>query len=925
MKRVLLVVFLFGLYASAYSQVVSLNPLFPTAEDAVSLIFNAAEGNAGLAGFTGEIYAHTGVLTDKSTSPSDWRYVLSGWSSNTEKARLTALGNNLWELKITPSIRAFYGVPAGERILKMAFVFRNSNGSLTGRATDGSDIFVEVYEEGLNLTVLQPVDGFFLSDPGSAIPVEARASFADSILLKLDQDLLHRQAGNSLSYSLQSPETGIHQVDLVAYASGETVSKSFSFMVRGSGKEEELPAGLLQGANPVGDQSVTLVLYAPGKELVFAIGDFNDWQTDTDYLMNRTPDGSYFWIRLDSLDPDREYGYQYFVDGSIRIADPYTHKTSDPWNDQAIEEWVYPGLIDYPVGKTTQIVSVFQINEEEYQWDQAEFTAPDPEDLVIYELLIRDFMADHTFNGLIDSLDYLQGLGVNAIELMPVNEFEGNDSWGYNPSFYFAVDKYYGPQNSFKAFVDSAHQRGIAVIMDLVLNHSYGQSPLVRLYWDQENNRPAADNPWFNPVSPNPVFFWGSDFNHESLATQTFVDSVVSYWLSEFKVDGFRFDFTKGFTNTPGDGWAYDASRIAILKRMTDRIRAVNPRAYVILEHLSENREETELANYGMMLWGNMNGAYRIAVKAYLSGGASDLSGISYQERGWDQPSLIGYMESHDEERLMYLALNEGNNQNINHNIREQDIALKRMEISANFFIPVPGPKMIWMFGELGYDYSIDYNGRIGRKPIRWDYFQEPLRKRLYQVYGALGKLKNSHPVFRTTDYELVVRDTVKRIHLNNDDMNVTILGNFSSWNKLGQGGFQHTGWWYEYWTGDSLYVENTMAWMSFGPSEYRIYTDVRLNRPDIVSGLDHSWEEVGVNPVLYPNPVDNQLFLEIPRHWADCRVTVYSLDGRKIAEQLFRETDQGIVRFESRDWPKGIMLVRVQAGERVWAEKIIK
>jgi 1,4-alpha-glucan branching enzyme len=175
---------------------------------------------------------------------------------------------------------------------------------------------------------------------------------------------------------------------------------------------------------------------------------------------------------------------------------------------------------------------------------------------------------------------------------MPVNEFEGNESWGYNPSFYFAADKYYGPAGDLKAFIDACHNRGIAVIIDLVLNHSYGQSPLVQLYFDQGSGKVTADNPWYNVDSPNPVFFWGYDFNHESQATQDFVDRVNRYWLEEFHVDGIRFDFTKGFTNTSGDGSAYDPARIAILSRMANEIWSFKEDAYVILEHLAGNQEE---------------------------------------------------------------------------------------------------------------------------------------------------------------------------------------------------------------------------------------------------------------------------------------------------------------------------------------------
>ena len=93
-----------------------------------------------------------------------------------------------------------------------------------------------------------------------------------------------------------------------------------------------------------------------------------------------------------------------------------------------------------------------------------------------------------------DTLNYLEELGINAIELMPVNEFEGNNSWGYNPSFHMALDKYYGTPEAFKALVDACHARGIAVILDVVYNHVFSQSPLAKLYWDPIAFKPTIDN-----------------------------------------------------------------------------------------------------------------------------------------------------------------------------------------------------------------------------------------------------------------------------------------------------------------------------------------------------------------------------------------------------------------------------------------------
>ena len=141
-----------------------------------------------------------------------------------------------------------------------------------------------------------------------------------------------------------------------------------------------------------------------------------------------------------------------------------------------------------------------------YNWTNNNFSPPEKKDLIIYELLVRDFVSTHSYQTLIDTLDYLVELGINAIELMPPGEFENNESWGYNPSFHMALDKYYGKTEHFKAFIDSCHGRGIAVINDIVFNQAFGQSPMVNLYWDGVNNKPAANNPWFNEVCPHPPY-----------------------------------------------------------------------------------------------------------------------------------------------------------------------------------------------------------------------------------------------------------------------------------------------------------------------------------------------------------------------------------------------------------------------------------
>lgn len=908
------------LSSSAQGQLVVLDPPNATGEDSVLVIFDASKGDAGLMGYTGDVWAHTGV----GTSAGNWRYVIADWNQNTDKAKLNFLGNNLWEFRIDPSIRDFYGVPDSEIITQLSFVFRNHNGSESGRDVGGGDIFIELAQ--LNVEIIQPQEDWFIASAGQRITIEARATLADSIFMYHDGDLVAQTAGNDFYYEISAQDGRVHYVEVKANNSQNSVSDNFSYAVR---ETYELPDGVRDGINYLDENTVVLVLYAPAKDSINVIGDFNGWDAAEDNLMKNTPDGKRFWLQINNLEAGREYLFQYLVDGDFQMADPYTEKTSD-YNDQFINNETYPDLIRYPSNEAEGAVSIIQTAQVPYEWKIHDFERPDKTNMVIYELLMRDFSDSHTFSTMIDTLDYFQKLGVNAIELMPVSEFEGNVSWGYNPSFYFAPDKFYGPKDSYKAFIDACHERGIAVIMDMVLNHSYGRNPMVKMYWDEENNRPAENNPWFNTVSPNPVYSWGYDFDHESEATMAFVDSVNRFWIQEYHIDGYRFDFTKGFTNTPGDGGGNDPARIAILKRMADRIWELDSDVYIILEHFSGFEEEKALIDYGMLYWGNVNYSYRKAGAGwFMSNDATNLARASYQFNNLPKPHLVSYMESHDEERLMYETYVWGNTKNSEYSLKDTTNGLKRMELSANFFIPIPGPKMIWMFGELGYDYSINFNGRVGRKPIRWDYYDDPRRQRLYKIYSALNHLKSDYEVFKTTDFQITLNDTLKRIHLNHPEMNVSILGNYGIWPTTGNPNFQHSGWWYEYWSGDSLYVENPYSEMTFLPGEYRLYTDVKLEQPDISTGIDEIIAENSqeMEFLVYPNPVTDRLLIaNISEMYEDVEIDILDVSGRLVLTRKIPHWASGQTKqIDTSDLTHGVYFLRVVSNKAVELVRFVK
>ena len=816
-----------------WSQVVTTSPAFPSENSEVTVTFDASQGNQGLKDFTGDVYAHTGVITNQSTSNSDWKYATT-WGDNNEKYKLTPLDNNKWQLNITPNIRDYYGVPSGEKILQIAFVFRSSDNSKEGKGDSGTDIFIDLSEGDINVEFARPTDNSIF-DKNASVLITANSETSDNLELFIDGTSIISTTSTQLDFSYTPNLAGNHQLIAVATASGQEARDTVNIIFKEDTPIATKPGGLKDGINYIDNTNVSLLLYAPNKKYVFVIGDFNNWKFDNNYQMKK--DGDYFWITIDNLTAGKEYIFQYVIDGTIKIADPYADKLLDPWNDQYISSTTYPNLIPYPTDKTSEIASVFQTAQTAYTWSDSQFAPPAKEDLVVYELHIRDFTAAGDIKTVQDTLDYLERLGVNVIELMPFNEFEGNDSWGYNPSFYFAPDKAYGTKNDYKAFIDECHSRGIAVYMDMVLNHTYGQSPFLRMYFDGTN--PTADNPWYNVTSnfENPDAQWGYDINHESVATQNLVDRINTYWMNEYHIDGFRFDFTKGFSNTPHsnttDPWGgkYDQQRIDILKRMSTQIWTVKSDAVVIFEHLSDNDEEKELAAHGIMLWGNANYEYSEASMGY----ASDFSWYSWKERQWTDPNLVSYMESHDEERMMYRNLTYGATSD-DYNVTNLNTALSRVEAAAAFFFTVPGPKMIWQFEELGYDVSIDENGRVGKKPIHWEYQDDPNRKRLYEVFSALIKLKKEEVAFESEDFTLNTNTVLKRIEINHSDMDVRVIGNFDLQRRSIDPNFSKTGTWYDYFTGQAITVTDINALIDLEAGEYHIYTTKQLSVPDVKS-----------------------------------------------------------------------------------------
>ena len=700
---------------------ISTDPAFVTeamTED-ITVILNTAGTAAD--GFSGELYAHTGVLTTDSSSSGDWKHVLSEWGENIPECKLEKKDDNIWHYVIKGGVHAWYSVPENETVTHIAFVFRSADSSIEVK-DNGADIFVELAQEGMSVKFLTPKHGDIFQ-VGDEITVQTQQQAATNVKLYKNETAVAETGGATLSYTYTPTEAEDIVFKVVATDGTETIEESIAVAVLGETETATRPADAECGVTVNGNEA-TFVLFAPNKKSVVLLGDFNDYAPSNQYMMKK--DGNYFWTTVTGLEEGVEYGYQYLVDGTIKIGDPYATKILDPWNDKWISASVYPNLKAYPSEYTSDIVSVFEINPVEYQWTATNYDRPAENSLAIYELLIRDFTTEGSIDAVTAKLDYLETLGVNAIELMPIQEFDGNDSWGYNPCFYFATDKAYGTDEAYKRFIDECHKRDIAVIVDVVFNHATGQHPYAKMWWDAGANKTSSQNPFFNVDAPHnwSVFH---DFNHTYAETVNYFDEVLEYWLEEYNVDGFRFDLTKGFVQNPSnyDAGGYSAQRIGILKHYAQTIRAVDEDAYVIFEHFCDQSEENELYNsVGALCWNNnQRNGYKQTVLGYTGSSFSDF-----------KKGRVNNIETHDEERIAYDAVKYAQSWIKN----DWAVLSKRLQAVYAFHFLTPYPKMMWQFGELGYDVSIEENGRTGKKPVRWNYYEDANRKALYDAISKV-------------------------------------------------------------------------------------------------------------------------------------------------------------------------------------------
>lgn len=849
---------------------VTVTPEIPTRTENLTITLNAT--GTALAGAS-KVYLHSGVGTDKPNSYA-FHKVVGNWGADDSLGEMTNKGNEQWEIQLT--IDSYYNLTANDDAFALNFLFRSADGTQK-EDNNGQNYHLNI-NAGNYLLLTKPAYSPFLTTSAQPFEIQAESSLpVNWILDELNADGSVKTANINTQNNLQnytynhtlSDIDKLHYYRLTAdFGGGVIKTKTFQTQAHSSPVSQPMPVGAKKGVNYnfPNTGEVTFVLHTPTsttykyydsnncsgststastavKKAVHLIGDFNNWQISDSYLLKK--DGDYWWITLNVstlLPTQNEYVYQFLVDGEIRIGDPYARKISDP-DDQYINASVYPNLATYPQGKTTGRASVLELNKSEYQWQIPIFTrTKERNELNVYELHFRDFTPEGTYKAATQKLDYLSDLGITCIHVMPVSEFEGNDSWGYNPNYYFAADKAYGHENDLKEFIDEAHKRGIAVVNDLVLNHAFYSNPNAMLYWDKENNRPATDNPWFN-AQHKAVYeqggHWGADWNHASEHTRQMVNDIIDYWMNEFKFDGFRFDFTKGFSQkdpNPSDPWAsgYDACRIEILKNMAQMVwkntSGTGKAPYVIFEHLANDNEDKVLADAGILMWSGA-GPQHSYMEMAMGHHTLSFAGSVYSSRRFTNANYMSYIESHDEERIAYKVKMWGKNKPAETDASYMNYLSNRAKLVATFNMLLPGPRMVWQFGELGYDISIDQNGRTGRKPNAWDlgYDKQAERQEIYRLYALMFALRNEYNLYQSVDYRNIdsttdwqrtfsLRDTSK-------DVQVIAVGNFDiETTQTVSPDYSKTGTWFKY-NGDPA-VDGTPFVVNSTTDTYQLTTN---------------------------------------------------------------------------------------------------
>lgn len=433
------------------------------------------------------------------------------------------------------------------------------------------------------------------------------------------------------------------------------------------------------------DEGTTFRVWAPSATAVSVVGSFNDW--DEDHAPMEPEGGGYWSAYVDGATPGAEYKYAIHTDDEVLFrVDPYALAVTTRNGDAVIEE---RGGFDWLVPD--------------------DYRTPSFNEMVIYELHLGTFNDPPNgeqpgFESAIDRLDHLQRLGVNVIELMPPAEFPGMRSWGYNPTHLFAIESDYGGPDAFKEFIRAAHEKGIAVIMDVVYNH-LGPTDLPLWRFDGWSENDGGGIYFYNDWRRTTP--WGDtrpDYGRPEV--RNYLRDNALHWLEHYRVDGIRWDATAYIGNVWGGsdpGNDIDEG-IGLMRWINDVINAEQPWKVSIAEDLRSDPAVTmPTGDGGLGFDAQWDAGFVHPVRAALierDDAHRSMRSIEMaldHRYGADAFSRVVYTESHDEVANGKARLPE----EITPGDADSWYARKRSTLGATLVFTSPGIPMLFQGQEL--------------------------------------------------------------------------------------------------------------------------------------------------------------------------------------------------------------------------------
>ncbi|MEC4893256.1 MAG: alpha-amylase family glycosyl hydrolase [Oscillatoria sp. PMC 1051.18] len=518
-------------------------------------------------------------------------------------------------------------------------------------------------------------------------------------------------------------------------------------------------------------------LFAPYNKKASLIGSFSNWE---EIPMEKGDDG-HFRVTVEL--ENGEYLYKYRIQSKSHFFEPDRWvDIVDPYATEVVDDALQNGVVRIKDGE--RIIDT-------YVWMHDDKPLPPDEQLVIYEMHVGDFSGGEDdpykrgkYENVIEKLDYLSELGINAIELMPIKEYPGDHSWGYNPRYFFATESSYGSTADLKHMIDECHSRGIRIIIDGIYNHSESECPLTQIDHDY----------WYHHDPKDSEFNWGPEFNYlhydEKLDIKPaweFIGNTVRFWVQEYHIDGIRYDAAKQLDNFEFLHWIVDE---------THRVANMKP-FYNVAEHIPDI---PSITNYDGPMDGCWHDSFYHTIVPHICGDTFELERlkdvIDCKRQGFMGASnVVNYIANHDQERLMVELANR--------NIFDE-AAFKRIKLGVALLMTAVGIPMVWMGEEFG-----EYKPKtIESAKIDWKLLEQEQNRGLLEWYkGLIGLRKNNHALYTENInffHENAEGKVLAYVRWNGEGSRVVVVANFSD-NYLADyevTNFPENGTWHE-WTRD--------------------------------------------------------------------------------------------------------------------------